>query len=336
MAMWSAAYFRPGQAFSPLAAGRSRQHPTTTTTTTTLQMGKRKVSMAEKRKLRQAKQRGVLSPNPFADLPKPKFDFQETPASAVLDTSQKTSDPEEAAKKAQELLKTQRASVDMLTFVKERVLAIPAEELESALDRQGYYIMDGLLNDDNILTQMEKETHNMYETGALEVDMSNLGSGEYAAAVKGGQEQYVKCPRMVEWVVSTTKHIPERLAGLSLNPSACMATLRAFDRKVFLASLSLLTGGEDVPDTTKPFSKTVTGADDNRRLSLQYYIVPDSWDEACGGGLSFEAGGRVEAKRDRLVVWKSDSTSLRKDMWKGSDLVPLASYVELHLVQKSE
>lgn len=297
-------------------------------------MAKRKPSMSERRKQRQAKQRG--GPNPFADLPKSKLDVQQMPASAVLDTPEKISDPTQAANKAKELLEKQRASVEMLTMVKERVLALSADELWSSLSSQGYYVVDGFIGNESIIAQMESEAEKMYADGGLEVDMGNLGSGEYTVSIKGGQEQYVQCPRTVEWVVSTTKHIPELADKMSLDSSACMATLRVFDRKAFQASVALLTGSEDLPDTTKPFGTTVTDSlEDKRRLSLQYYLVREAWGEDCGGGLTFEAGGDVKPTRDRLVIWKSDSSSLRKETWKGNEDLTLGSCIELHLVQKS-
>lgn len=341
----------PCHSFSPrLLFTNHLSRKSTSPSLVLLQMAKsqRKPSMAEKRKQRQAKQRGATSINPFADLPKSKLDFQESAASAVLDNAPAQrimSDPVEAASKAKELLKTQRASVDMLTMVREKVESLPSEELTLALERDGYYVVDGFLGEETILAQMESEADKLYTDGALEVDMSNLGSGEYTVAVKGGTEQYASCPRMVEWVVSTTKHVPEIAtpSSLSLDPRACMATLRTFDRKAFKASLALLTGSEEIPEETttskKPFRTIVTDAkEDKRRLTLQYYLVPGSWDETCGGGLSFESGGgvMVQAKRDRLVVWKSDTSAFRKEVWKGTDEMPVGSCLELHLVQKSE
>jgi len=292
--------------------------------------------MAEKRKQRQAKQKGQQRPNPFENLPKSKLDFQQSAASKALDTPEKLTDPKEAADKAKELLQNQRDSVDMLTLVRTRIEALPSEDITNGLEQDGYFVFDGLMGNEDILSQLESEATRLYEDGALEVDMGNLGSGEYTVAVKGGQEQYVQCPRTVEWVVSSTKHIPETLPDLSLDPSACMANLRTFDRKAFQASLELLTGSDDVPETTKPFSTVVADPyEDKRRLSLRYYLVPDSWSEDCGGGLRFEKSGPVAAKRDRLVIWKSDSSSMRNEMWKGNDDIQLASCLELHLVGKS-
>jgi len=292
--------------------------------------------MKEKRKQRQAKQIGLQFQNPYANLPKSQLDFQETAASKALDTPEKLSNPTEAAEKARELLKVQRASVDMLSKVKARIEALPSEEIMSALNSRGYYIVDSLLADGDVLAQLETEALRLYEGGELEIDMSNLGSGEYTTAIKGGSEQYVKCPRLVEWTVSTTKHLPERMTELSLDSSACMATLRTFDRKAFQASLNLLTGSETVTETKNPFATVVSDpVGDKRRISLQYFLVPESWDPSCGGSISFESGEEVSAQRDRLVLWKSDSVPIWKEMWKGNDAIPFASSIELHLLGKT-
>lgn len=306
------------------------------TNDSSLNMAKRKVSMSEKRKIRQAKQRGESQKSIFANLPKAKLDIQQSAVSATLDTPEKISDPVVAAQKAKELLKAQRESVNMLTAVKEKIERLSSEDIVTALDDKGYFIVDGLLNDDVTLETMENEAKTLYSDGALEVDVGNLGSGEYAVAIKGGGQQYVKCPRTVEWVVATTKHFPELLPSLSLDASACMATLKMFDRKAFQASLKLLTGSDQLPETTMPFTVIVPNKDiDKRRLTLQYFMVPSSWDETHGGGVTFESSKSATAKRDRLVVWKSDSCSLRKELWKGTDELPLASYLELHLVEKA-
>jgi hypothetical protein len=301
-----------------------------------LYMTKRKPSMAEKRKQRQAKQLGQHFQNPFASQPKSNLDFQGTGASKALDTPDKLRSPTEGAEKAKELLKAQRASVDMLTKVRTRIEALPSEEIMAALGDHGFFTVDNLLGDENILSQLEAEAIQLYEAGELEIDVANLGSGEYTTVIKGGSEQYAKCPRLVEWTVSTTKHLPEHIMEPSLDSSACMAILRTFDRKAFQASLSLLAGSEDIPEANKPFATVVSDLqEDRRRISLQYFIVPEAWNQSCGGSISWECGDMTFAKRDRLVIWRSDTTSLRKDMWKGKDDIPLASCLELHLLGKA-
>jgi hypothetical protein len=298
-----------------------------------LEMATRNSSMKEKRKQRQAKQRGQQFENPFAGLPKSQFASQQSAVPKALDTPEKIFSPTDAAKKAQELLKAQRASVDMLTKVRERVEGLPSKTIMASLQSQGYFIVDNFLEDENFLAQLEAESISLYQAGEMEVDLANLGSGEYTTAVKGGQTQYAKCPRLVELTVSSTKHLPKQITEPSLDPSACMAVLRTFDRKAFQASLNLLIGSEVVPEANKSFATVVTDpSKDKRRISLQYFFVPESWDSSCGGSITFESGDTVHAKRDRLLMWKSESTSLRKDMWEGNDDFPLASCLELHLL----
>lgn len=305
-------------------------------------MAKSRASMAEKRRMRQAKQRGASRENPFANLPKAKLDFQQQqqppPASATraLDAPEKMSDPVAAAQRAKELLEAQRKSVDTLTMVRAKIESLPSEEIITSLKERGYFVVDNLLGDDGVVEEMSKEAESLYLEGALEVDVENLGSGEYTVAIQGGTQQYPKCPRIVEWVVSTTKHVPEVLPQLSLDPSVCMAILRVFDRKAFQASLKLLTGSDQPVDTnTKIFTTTVGGAsNDQRRVSLRYYMVSKAWDSSCGGGISLESGDRVDAQQDRLVIWKSESCSLRKDVWQGHDDLPIGPCLEMHLVEK--
>ena len=88
-------------------------------------------------------------------------------------------------------------------------------------------------------------------------------------------------------------------------------------------------------DTTKKFTMTVMDASsDRRRVSLRYYLVSNAWDSSCGGGISLESGDRVEAKQDRLVIWKSESCSRRSEVWYGNDDLPLGHCLEMHLVEK--
>jgi hypothetical protein len=296
-------------------------------------MAGRKASMTEKRKRRQAKSQ--REENTFANLPKPNF--QSAPETSS--EPQQMTDPAEAAQKAQKLLQAQRASVNMLTMVREGIDALPAEDMLSALDITGHYVVDDFLGNhgaNSVNHQLEQEANSLLQGGAMEADVSNFGSGEYVLAITGGKEQYTKCARSVELVVSTTKHVPAVLKSLTLNPAACQATLRTFDRKAFQASLALLTGSEEVPEIERPFDKVVTEDDDKRSLTLYYYVLPESWDESCGGGLVFEKGGKVSAKRDRLVVWKSDSCLFKTEAWRGSDDNAIGSCIELHLVKKSK
>ncbi|VEU38345.1 unnamed protein product [Pseudo-nitzschia multistriata] len=339
-----------------------------TTTTTTCNNGesvslgmatkrkKKKPSMKEKLQRRREKAKG--GPNPYADMESPKFekfnkeDEKEEPI--------KVANPEAAAEKAKELLKAQRDSVNMLTMVKECIMdRLSQSEFQATLQENGFAVVEDFLgsgsdnNDDktaspaSILSQLQEEGSQMLEKGGMEVDMANLGKGLYIAPVAGGEEQYTTCPRMVEIVVSTTKHVPEVFGDesneaakpLKLDASACMATLRTFDRKALKASTALLTGSEnvdDVLDKVIPFSIVADQVDDQRKLSLYYYIVPDNWDKACGGGLEFESGEKFYAKNDRLIVFYSDVTKQKDIAWRGSDDAPekmIGNVLELHLVR---
>jgi hypothetical protein len=299
---------------------------------TSLYAVKRKMSMAAKNKRRQAKQQ--RAPDLQENLSPSELDFKSSKKEE--NAPLRVQDPGEAANQAKELLKAQRESVDMLTRVRERVENLPVEEISKALESpDGYFVVDDFLNDQNILDRLYQESTSMYQEEQMETDASNLGSGEYIANIQGGKEQYVYCPRLVEAVVSTTKHVPEVMKSMSLDASACMATLRMFDRAALKASLVLLTGEADddlLEQNPRQFSKIVTEPNDKRRLSLQYYILPEKWDASLGGGLEFEAPGSVAAKRDRLVIWKSDATMYRKQPWKGNDEQSLGGCIELHLV----
>ncbi len=55
--------------------------------------------------------------------------------------------------------------------------------------------------------------------------------------------------------------------------------------------------------------------------------------KATGDGESTEV--HVPAVRDRLVIWKSDTAMHRQEAWKGSDDMPIASCIELHLIEKA-
>lgn len=354
--------------------------------------------MAERMKRRQNKARGVNTEDgsqhvsPFNGLPRTILDSQrpkQQKDEAATNNSDKSPiyvpDATAAAEKAKELLRAQRESVNMLTLVKERF----EERLGSSKTREklisdGYAVIDDFLSDVKILNEIENEVGRMMtiqqeENNAgddntsrppmMEVDPTNIGSGEYIAPIQGGNQQYTVCPRIVEFVVSSTKNVPEvfnkndddrdsdngkRNLFLSLDPSACMATLRCFDRKSLKASLSLLTGCDDdgvLDDTYQkaPFDVIArNGDDDQRRLSLYYYVVADTWNNnevtrneitKDGGGFTFESNDNpILAKRDRLVLVLSDKTSCKKVPWKGRDdestANSFASAIELHLIQK--
>jgi hypothetical protein len=201
--------------------------------------------MAEKRARRQARQQRIVSTD---HLPKSNVvkslvagNHDDDTASATPSTIpgsvvKTTFDHEKRATltKAQELLQRQRESVAMLTLVREKVEALPVNEICDALQRDGFYIHDNLLlghddsstddhpadSDDNrcssgissvILENMQQEGVALLYTSFSQADVQYLALGEYTCSLQGGEEQYKTSPRSIEWVVSVTKHLPELL-----------------------------------------------------------------------------------------------------------------------------
>jgi hypothetical protein len=281
-----------------------------------------------------------------------------------------TTTPSAAADKARELLEAQRDSVDMLTMVRGRIESTLCGPAIESLRRDGFVVVDDFLRDEWVLDQMVQEATNTVDgDNSTAVDAANLGSGQYLTPLLGGDGQYRLCPRTVEFVVSSTRHLPKAVndrnddgttttttssssSAFTLDASACMATLRSFDRRALKASLALFTGTDDDDENDKiddvdvwldgqsvdPSTLQVVARDedDPRRLSVYYYVLPDEWDERCGGGLVFESGV-VPARRDRLVLFYSDRTKCRTVPWRGSDSSPstMAGHaIELHLVNK--
>lgn len=278
---------------------------------------RKKLSAAEKRKRRAQKQVSHT-----IQTRKPVSFKEET---VQVETEAADAVDQEVEGKAQQLLEAQRQSVAMLTRVKEAVESIDVSELE----RKGYMVVDDLLEDLDGLERLAVEGQGMLvEHGQMTADVERLGSAEYITRLKGGQEQYQYCPRAIEWVVSCTKHFPVA----HVDRTQTMAFMRTFDRKAYLASLQLLTGSIDDGGgkSDAPFGLVVDGDDDRRIISMRYYLNSDS-----GSNLTFETTGEtVAAARDRLIVWKSASTSYRADPWQGD--APYGSCIELHLLQATE
>jgi hypothetical protein len=356
----------------------------------------KKVSMAEKRKQRAKRlparpasstprrpesvpsnsdpdQAEVASSSPV-EAKDTKASKASTPSSSTTAAAATTENDDEYADgietKAQQLLQSQRKSVAMLTLVRERLEALPAADIQAALEQQGFWYSDsntadigdsdtstdtGFLQSPKISNELQLEGVTLYESGAMSADMDRLASGEFSCLLAGGQDQYATCPRSIELVVSTTKHLNKAVleskdvsassAGVVLDDTKCMASMRTFDRQAWKAAQVLLNDDDD-SSVARPFGKTVTddidGQKDRRKISLCYYLVPENWshggdmvfqDKSAGDGETTEV--RVPAVRDRLVIWKSDTAMHRQEPWKGSDDMPMASCVELHLIEKA-
>jgi hypothetical protein len=373
----------------------------------------KKVNMAEKRRQRAKRlpARPVTSTprRPESDDPNPDQVDVATSSTAVeaKDTTASTTTPSSSSTvaaatkddeyaegietKAQQLLRSQRKSVAMLTLVRERLEALPAAEIQAALEQQGFWYSDsdigdsksdtdtGFLQSQKMSLELQQEGVTLYESGSMSVDMDRLAAGEYSCLLAGGQDQYATCPRSIELVVSTTKHLNKVVvlkskdknmsAGVVLDDTKCMASMRTFDRQAWKAAQVLLTGkstptgtddkgadgsssantssnDDDNSSVARPFGRTVTddidGQKDRRKISLCYYLVPEKWShggdmvfqqKAAGDGETTEV--HVPAVQDRLVVWKSDTALHRQEAWRGSDDMPIASCIELHLIEKA-
>ena len=327
---------------------------------------RKKESMAAKRKRRaQATQKRLQQMETAkSELPPSKLDFK-TPPKPPTPTGVSTEnnvDDEATTQKAKALVEAQRESVKMLTHVANQVAAIDLETLVESLDNRGYFVVDDFLKDDEIVNVLQKESEDLYQNNEMTADASNLGIGEFIVAIEGGNEQYPKCPRSIELIFSLTSKLSARFNSddgfkekvVTLDDRACSnAVARLFNRSALKASLQLLLGVDDDMDQAlenlkpPPFQTVIekdkleketeeSTTNDLRKISICYYAVPSRWGASLGGGVSFEGGSTVEAKRNRLVIWKSDTTPCRREPFRGSDDVSLASCFELNLVHQKQ
>lgn len=309
--------------FAPFGRHEQQQQRSTgrqqrLTCSSLLMAAKRNKLSAKERRKRRAKQ---LAPLPVTGKP---VDFNSKPAVVTTEEpipkEETFADDAPPMQRAQQLLEAQRKSVDMLTYVRERVEALDYQEIQSSLSSSGYSVVDNFLDRSDVIDQLSHEGLTLFQNDDMEVDLTNLGSGEYICKIQGGEEQYKSCPRSVEFVVSTTKFMPPAFKGWNLDPSACMATMRLFNKKAQQASLELLSG--ELP--VRPLSIVATEEKDARKISVLYY-------PSDGGGITLENGETIRGKRDRLILLTSDSCVHRKEPWNGEE--DAATCIELHLVQ---
>lgn len=303
---------------------------------------RKKESFAEKRARRQARQQREIT------LPKRSQKVilieQEAAAATAGEASQLQSSandetPKESMTLAQELIQRQRRSVAMLTLVKESIDKISSDQITKDLAEQGYVVIDDFLGDEETLSELQQESIAMLDKG-MTPELGNLQGGEFVGLVRGGEEQYNICPRAIEFVVATTKHFGSVVVpDMKLSDSNCLGRMRTFDRQIQVAKDALAeqegSNNDDQAEEEEaaPFARVVDGSDaqDQRRLSLRYYLVPSEWD--FGGGIEFESGTVIKAKRDRLVLWKSSETALRGQPWRGDESHRFGSCLELDLIQ---
>ena len=320
---------------------------------------KGKESMAEKRARRQAKQQRQVDAPPPLEVPVTALTLEEeaeteaspsTPQSTTA-TAADDDDANAVKTKAQELLDRQKESISVLTAVREAVEAIDEDSLQQALDQQGYYVVDNFLQTPTALfASMQQEAPALYESNLTSLDTTDnsLGfAGEFLTPLQGGEAQYQLAPRSIEWVVGTTKYIPNRIPGL--DSGNCMAFLRTFDRSARQAARQLFFGEEGEAANTdeeepvaSPPSVEAPDEGDQRTISLRYYLVDEEWDSSAAGsgGLVFAGTSdtaqhqKVDAQANRLVIYKSKKAVVQKEAWfMGSQ--DKAHCIELHLIRET-
>uniref|UniRef100_A0A7S2V8D1 Uncharacterized protein n=1 Tax=Entomoneis paludosa TaxID=265537 RepID=A0A7S2V8D1_9STRA len=339
-------------AFSPIATYLSPSWPQVSSVSIRcgnlpLHAKRKKESMAQKRARRNSKQRREVETAPSRGDVTTLFK-QEDSQKQVAEREKASADAAEVTSKAQQLLDRQKESISFLSLIREAVERLDAEQLSLSLREKGYFVVDKFLSDESLLNNLQKETLILYEDGnvtQLDTSETALGfSGEFITALKGGENQYQSAPRSVEWVVGMTKHMPSKLE--ELDSSNCMAFLRTYDRDARSAARKLFFGedkqeendrsAQDEP-TCSPFGIEASDKDDMRYLTLRYYLVSNDWDPAAGA-LRFEITGEtIQAKSDRLVIYKSKETMVQKDAWfLGQNDQARGNCIELHLIQKKE
>lgn len=225
--------------------------------------------------------------------------------------------------------------------------SFPIDDAADSLLKQGYFVYDGFLssglanNDDDfgdgLLTEMFEEGIDMLSNDKLELDIGRLGEGEFTSLITGG-DKYIDCPRLTEYVVCMTRHLPPLMNKLDtvLSNSASMGSIRMYDRKTKLGTVELLTKENvDEDSADRSFGVICEDNNDTRRLTTHLFLSSKSWGSACGGGIKMESGESIGAVRDRLVMLRSDSCSHRFDTWKGGDDKDLqqAGCVIIHFVK---
>ena len=348
----------------------TKQCTTNQRMTSSLMAKKRKMTMKEKRKQRAKRRpsievdRGLLNDLPPVDQwEKTQSPSGETKKKVKVIEDDTTSDDDDVDLEAQQtkakassLVESQRKSVDTLTYIRKRVEENPSlsynEAARSILDK-GYFVYSNFISSDdefgdNLLSEMLQECSDMLANDKLERDITRLGDGEYLTTLVGG-ESYADCPRLTEYVVSLTRHLPplfnkeldelETTDMTKLDATASMGTLRVYNRKTRQGESMLANPDED---SEKPFGVICGDKDgtdnDTRRLTAMLFLSSKDWDTSCGGGVTVESTGeRVDAVRDRIVLLRSDSCSYRQEPWFGNDEegLDLASCAIVHFVKEN-
>mmetsp|Transcript_10250 Transcript_10250/g.12970 ORF Transcript_10250/g.12970 Transcript_10250/m.12970 type:complete len:395 (-) Transcript_10250:42-1226(-) len=338
--------------------------------TTLFATQKKKQSMADKRKKRGKRftPKTLVKPSILETIPNP--DEWTKPMSteeqiSAMKTREK--EGEKAKTQAAKLIETQRKSVEVLSYVRQKVEELPLVEIARSMTSSSpYHVVDNFMGKE-LSSEMRNESLTLLDNNKMDLDLkAGLCSGEYAMAIKGGVDQYAECPRSTEFVVSLTRHLTASInkvdkdeesitsLGYELDESASMAGMRTFSRSARVSSLSLLTGkavnelaenNENLDETPKREFQYVVDNESNevdyRKITVMYYLTSESWDKECGGGVTILSGSDndneekyVDAKNDRLLILNSESCLHQMEGWNGSVENGNGSMIITHLVQK--
>ena len=314
---------------------------------------KKKLSMAEKRKRRSKKP----PPRPESSSHSKPIDFwgstdepeQQQQEVAVKEVAEDEAESTKA--RAAQLVESQRKSIDTLSFIGERIGAIPNYSDLVTPSSDSVLMVDNFLGNANLVQDMAQECDTMFQDGKL----TFASVGEYTAQIRGGKDQYKDCPRCVEFVVGLTKNMPTYLNQAAdddwtqIDTTASMASVVVFDRKARSAFNGLVqeaSPSDDEEETKEGKSQSFQlingGLDtDARKVTAIYFLTPPTWDtsDKKGGGLTLQNSQTIPAVNDRLLLFRSDLCYHRMEEWIGlddDDTTSVASYLVVHLVKTNK
>jgi hypothetical protein len=359
-------------------------------------------SMKQKRKKRAPKPFSIPKPNVNVPRPDSWNKIQSTEEQIQLlkeREEERNKAQQEADTRAKQLIETQRKSVAVLTHIKERISSIDSQALIQALNKDECYVVDGFLkkhplkdsqsestssptltedmmhSDTDSITEelisdvpfeILEEGKHMYDQSLMELDVNRgITSGEYTVPITGG-EQYIHCPRSVEFVVAMTRNLKQCFDDSTefqyeLDNTKTIASYRFYNRQARMKALQLLTNQRDIDfndnekmdelqqmindtsdlpvfemSTTVKSDDSVSG-NDLRKITLVYFSTSSSWNSCHGGGISYinSSGANLEtldAVTDRLVIFNSVTFKHKFNAWIGDCNENIGGMIVAHLV----
>jgi len=266
---------------------------------------------------------------------RPKHVAQDAPPAARSDDD----DAAAVTSRAAELVKLQKRSVQVLTAVKDSVSGLDGESVRSALSASGYCVVDNFLEDAVLTGEMEAEAASLYRSPeASSFSTVSIGSGIYASSVEGGEERYAASPRLVEYVVSLTRHLVPILnaGGGTLREGVQRNSLRVYDRAAKKSALEAIVGESVDGKKFAEVGGTAGFVSEEQKtegvgVAVLYYMVPEGWEKWEEEEGVYHGGGKVQILgedgkvlksispvRDRLVLIRGDVRHV-EDGWVGQN-----------------